>query len=245
MQDLKLSNKKITNENYADTYGNKKIYFTQLYLYEPDSYLVSSIAFSSDSGQYSNWNLNDAEVSTVNQSLYVLNDDNTAILLTNALSDFSVYDLSSNVLAWDEIFENTGGTTMYELGRIKRFYDDDGLAKRLRSKTFTPYKANVEGRSWVEVGDVARIKIPETDYSGNIYDLLSGQLMDCDGYLVDETGAYVYADGTPIQYDEETNEYEHEPISGTVRMREMRSIILSRTLSGIQALTDDLETKGD
>ena len=46
-----------------------------------------------------------------------------------------------------------------------------------------------------------------------------------------------------IEYDEDTGEYASKPVVGTVRTKDVESIILSRTLTGIQALTDVLEAK--
>ena len=83
--------------------------------------------------------------------------------------------------------------------------------------------------------------MPDADYYGCVYDEKTGQKMDCDGFLVDETGAYIYADGTVIPRNDETGEYASAPINGTVRTNDIKSIILSRTLTGIQALTDVLE----
>lgn len=151
--------------------------------------------------------------------------------------------MTENIFAWDEVEVREGGTIIYNLAKIQAFYNDCHLKYRIPNCHFKPFTATVDGRTWVEVGDLVRIKVPDADYDGCVYDSATGQKMDCDGFLVNETGAYIYADGTVIPYDENTGEYASEPIMGTVRTKNVESIILSRTLTGIQALTDVLEAK--
>ncbi|MGN1138373.1 MAG: hypothetical protein ACI4RM_02915 [Ruminococcus sp.] len=240
--DLVKSNKRITKEEYVNDYGDRVLYASNLFISNPDVCKITKIIFYDDKGHRSTWNKNNESVSEVNKTAHILNSDTAATLL-DAVSDFSFYDMTDNIFAWDEVRENASGSVEINLQKINQFYNNCHLKHRIPNCQFRPFTATVEGRTWVEVGDLVTIKVPDTDFDGGIYDSATGQKMDCDGFIVDETGAYVYTDGTVIPYDEDTGEYASKPIVGTVRTKDVESIILSRTLTGIQALTDVLEAK--
>lgn len=238
---LVKSNKRITKENYVDDYGDRVLYSKQFFL-SSETCTITEIIFNDDKGSQAIWYKNNENISTVSKTAHILNGE-SAVTIPDAISDFSYYDMTDNIFAWDEIIERDGGSVTYELDKIKNFYNTGHLKHRIPNCQFRPFTATVEGRTWVEVGDLVRINVPDADYDGCVYDETTGQKIDCDGFLVDETGSYIYADGTVIPYDEDTGEYASNPVSGTVRTKNVESIIFSRTLTGIQALTDVIEAK--
>lgn len=241
---LVKSNKRVTSEKYVTVYGDKVLYAAQICISNLDSCTITKIILKDDNNNVIlRWDKNNASPSDVNKTAHIIESSSQAVALVNAISDFSFYDMTDNIFAWDEIETSSTGGTTYELGRINQFYNNGHLKHRIPKLHFRPFTATVEGRTWLEVGDYVKINIPDTDCDGCIYDEITGLKMDCDGYLVDETGAYLCSDGTVISRDEDTGEYANKPVLGSVRTKEIRSIVYSRTLTGIQSLTDELETK--
>lgn len=110
------------------------------------------------------------------------------------------YDMTDNILVWQEN-DNAGGAWIHKFENL--FSDDTG--KRLHHKSYIPIEATLDGRVWVEPGDMVKVKYYVTDADGN----------------------YVYnADGTP-------------------QTATVTSYVLSRELTGIQALTDEITAKGE
>lgn len=110
------------------------------------------------------------------------------------------YDMTDNILVWQEN-DNAGGAWIHKFENL--FSGDTG--KRLHHKSYIPIEATLDGRVWVEPGDMIQIKYYVTDADGN----------------------YVYnADGTP-------------------QTATVTSYVLSRELTGIQALTDKITAKGE
>lgn len=110
------------------------------------------------------------------------------------------YDMTDNILVWQEN-DNAGGAWTHKFENL--FSGDTG--KRLHHHTYTPIEATLDGRVWVEPGDMVKVKYYVTDADGN----------------------YVYnADGTP-------------------QTATVTSYVLSRELTGIQALTDKITAKGE
>lgn len=245
-QDLYLTSKRITDEQYISDYGDRAIYAAQFYIEDLNEYRINSIRFAGDNSGFVNWTISGGSTAVdLLGSVLLMNDDNTTLYLSKVLSDFNYYDMTNNIFAWDEVAERLNDGGINGLSKITQIYNNGLLKSRIGNSQYQPFKATVVGRTWVEVGDFAVIKVPDIDFNGSVYDSVSGQRMDCDGYLVDETGTYIYADGTTIPMDEDTGEYEDEPVSGTVRTINIRSQILSRTLTGISALQDEIEAKGE
>lgn len=110
------------------------------------------------------------------------------------------YDMTDNILVWQEN-DNENGTWIHKFENL--FKGDTG--KRLHHHTYTPIEATLDGRVWVEPGDMVKVKYYVTDADGN----------------------YAYnADGTP-------------------QTATVTSYVLSRELTGIQALTDKITAKGE
>lgn len=110
------------------------------------------------------------------------------------------YDMTDNILVWQEN-DNAGGAWTHKFENL--FSGDTG--KRLHHKSYIPIEATLDGRVWVEPGDMVKVKYYVTDADGN----------------------YVYnADGTP-------------------QTATVTSYVLSRELTGIQALTDKITAKGE
>lgn len=110
------------------------------------------------------------------------------------------YDMTDNILVWQEN-DNEGGAWIHKFENL--FKGDTG--KRLHHHTYTPIEATLDGRVWVEPGDMVKVKYYVTDADGN----------------------YAYnADGTP-------------------QTATVTSYVLSRELTGIQALTDKITAKGE
>lgn len=110
------------------------------------------------------------------------------------------YDMTDNILVWQEN-DNASGAWIHKFENL--FKGDTG--KRLHHHTYTPIEATLDGRVWVEPGDMVKVKYYVTDADGN----------------------YVYnADGTP-------------------QTATVTSYVLSRELTGIQALTDKITAKGE
>jgi hypothetical protein len=132
----------------------------------------------------------------------ILHSDHTSdVLGTDDDPDESqnYYDVSDNIIAWDYSSNNAGNT----LEKANTFYNKlkDNLLDEI---DFEPVTAVLDGRLWVEVGDIIIIKVPETDLDGN------------------------------FSYDSDGNQL----------FTEVKSRVLSRTLTGIKALTDTIEAKG-
>lgn len=141
------------------------------------------------------------------------------------------YDLSENILAWD--YSNAGGGGQNNLGTIRVICKS--LNKMLKKETsYIPLTVILDGRPWVEVGDNIKIKISRTNVYGDFVDE-NGNAMDVDGYLVNSAGDYIDENGVKTE----------EPVVGTPAVNEITTKVLSRTLSGIQALTDTIEVKGE
>ena len=81
---------------------------------------------------------------------------------------------------------------------------------------YYPITANVDGRLWVKIGDRINIIKNKTDVNGDYI------------YKTDKNGEYELDENGDLIIETET----------------YTSYVLSRTLSGIQALTDEIETKG-
>lgn len=110
------------------------------------------------------------------------------------------YDMTDNILVWQEN-DNAGGAWIHKFENL--FSGDTG--KRIHHKIYKPIEATLDGRLWVEPGDMVQIKYYVTDADGN----------------------YAYnADGTP-------------------QTATVTSYVLSRELTGIQALTDKITAKGE
>lgn len=111
----------------------------------------------------------------------------------------NTYDMTKNIFAYPG--ESTAGVhpfpDIYTGGSLTDTY--------LRRSAYTPYTATVDGRLWVEVGDIAEFVVPKTNINGE--------------YVVDD--------------------------NGNIQKNKIRSYILSRTLTGIKALTDKIEAKGE
>ncbi len=110
-----------------------------------------------------------------------------------------VYDMTDNVIAWQEN-DGTSGATVHRLHDL--FNGTPG--KRIYDCEYTPCTATLDGRLWREAGDRIQIRVNKTDVNGD--------------YLYDEDGEIMY--------------------------ELVNTIILSRTITGIQALTDKIEAKG-
>jgi hypothetical protein len=110
------------------------------------------------------------------------------------------YDMTDNILVWQKN-DNAGGAWIHKFENL--FSGDTG--KRLHHKSYIPIEVTLDGRVWVEPGDMVKVKYYVTDADGN----------------------YVYnADGTP-------------------QTATVTSYVLSRELTGIQALTDKITAKGE
>lgn len=110
------------------------------------------------------------------------------------------YDMTDNILVWQEN-DNEGGAWIHKFENL--FKGDTG--KRIHHKSYMPIEATLDGRVWVEPGDMVKVKYYVTDADGN----------------------YAYnADGTP-------------------QTATVTSYVLSRELTGIQALTDKITAKGE
>lgn len=108
--------------------------------------------------------------------------------------------MTDNILVWQEN-DNEGGAWIHKFENL--FSGDTG--KRIHHKIYKPIEATLDGRLWVELGDMVQIKYYVTDADGN----------------------YAYnADGTP-------------------QTATVTSYVLSRELTGIQALTDKITAKGE
>lgn len=110
------------------------------------------------------------------------------------------YDMTDNILVWQEN-DNAGGAWIHKFENL--FSGDTG--KRLHHHTYTPIEATLDGRVWVEPGDMVKVKYYVTDADGN----------------------YVYN------------------ADGTLQTATVTSYVLSRELTGIQALTDKITAKGE
>lgn len=76
------------------------------------------------------------------------------------------YDMTDNILVWQEN-DNAGGAWIHKFENL--FSGDTG--KRLHHKSYIPIEATLDGRVWVEPGDMIQIKYYVTDADGNyVYD---------------------------------------------------------------------------
>jgi hypothetical protein len=116
------------------------------------------------------------------------------------VSNGKTYDLTDNILVWQEN-DNQGSAWIHKFENL--FSGDTG--KRIHHKSYMPIEVTLDGRVWVEPGDMVKVKYYVTDADGN----------------------YAYnADGTP-------------------QTATVTSYVLSRELTGIQALTDKITAKGE
>ena len=110
-----------------------------------------------------------------------------------------VYDMTDNIFVWQEN-DNVGGGYTHKFENL--FSGETGA--RLNNLPYIPIEATLDGRLWVEVGDMICIKTYVTDADGN----------------------YIFN------------------TDGTAKTENVKSYVLSRELTGIQALTDNIIAKG-
>lgn len=76
------------------------------------------------------------------------------------------YDMTDNILVWQEN-DNAGGAWTHKFENL--FAGNTG--DRLHHKSYKPIEATLDGRLWVEPGDMVQIKYYVTDADGNyVYD---------------------------------------------------------------------------
>lgn len=112
-----------------------------------------------------------------------------------------IYDLTDNIFCWQES-DGTGVPT--ESNKNITYLFSSITELKMYAPKFTPLSATIDGRLWVEYGDLIRIVVNQTDTEGN--------------YIYDE--------------------------NGNIKTEKIRSYVLSRTLTGIKALTDEIISKG-
>ncbi len=110
-----------------------------------------------------------------------------------------IYDMTNNIFVWQEN-DNAGGGYTHKFENL--FSGATGA--RLNNLPYIPIEATLDGRLWVEVGDMICIKTYVTDADGN----------------------YIFN------------------TDGTAKTENVKSYVLSRELTGIQALTDNIIAKG-
>jgi len=94
-------------------------------------------------------------------------DDNFSELV-----EAQAYDMSGNILAWD--YSNSSGGGQTDLTKVRAIFTQqvgDGSTTGIDTETdYVPMTLTVDGRPWVEVGDVVIVKRPARNIYGEFLD---------------------------------------------------------------------------